>query len=108
MIRTLHKSTWQQVSRIFHINNENFLRGTERLEFLSNSSSEIIKLSSVLNVKFNEEENSVNARKAFIVFEYLRCEMSVLKGSLPPSKNDNNIDKDLYCAFQKFVLIRFI
>ena len=30
------------------------------------------------------------------------------KGSLPPSKNKNKLDKDLYCTLHMFVLIRFI
>ena len=31
-----------------------------------------------------------------------------LKGNLSPSKNENKLDKDFYCTFHKFVLIRFI
>ena len=31
-----------------------------------------------------------------------------VKGSLSPSKNENELDKDLYCKLYKFVLICFI
>ena len=34
--------------------------------------------------------------------------MDALKGSLSPAKNENKLDKDLFCTLERFVLICFV
>ena len=74
------------------------------------------KLLPVLNLDFDNSvaifcrvaapRNSLSLSKHNLL--WLRRLLGSLKGSLSPLKNENTLDKDLYCTLLKFVLMCFI